>query len=90
MNQNDPNQTVDHVSGQSNKPMSAPAHALTYQQVAEELAADINIGLRSDDAEKRVEEYGRNEFGEQEGVQPVKIFIGQIANALTMVRRPPP
>ncbi|KJZ73947.1 hypothetical protein HIM_06615 [Hirsutella minnesotensis 3608] len=74
-----------HISGQANKPMSAPAHALTIHQVVEQLKADVEVGLSSDDAKKRLEEYGRNEFGDQEGVQPLKIFIGQIANALTLV-----
>lgn len=74
-----------HVSGQSNKPMSAPAHALTVNQVAQELGANIQIGLSDADAQKRLQDHGRNEFGEQRSVQPIKIFIGQIANALTLV-----
>jgi Na+-exporting ATPase len=74
-----------HVSGQANKPMSQPAHALTADQVAEELGARVDGGLNADEATKRLETYGRNEFGEQPGVQPIKIFIGQIANALTLV-----
>lgn len=75
----------EHVSGQSNKPISAPAHALTIAQVSEELGAKLNGGLTTEDAQKRLEEYGRNEFGEQKGVQPIKILIGQVANALTLV-----
>jgi P-type Na+/K+ transporter len=75
----------DHVSGQSNKPMSAPAHALSYDQVAEELQANTMNGLSTSEAKSRLEVHGRNEFGESEGVQPLKIFVGQIANALTLV-----
>ncbi|KAI8660212.1 Cation-ATPase-N domain-containing protein [Fusarium keratoplasticum] len=74
-----------HVSGQANTPMTAPAHALTYEQVAEQLNANLEDGLTSDEAKGRLEQYGRNEFGAEKGVQPVKIFIGQIANALTLV-----
>lgn len=74
-----------HVSGQSNKPISAPAHALNIEQVVKELKADIEVGLSDEEARTRLEEYGRNELGEEKGVQPVKIFIGQIANALTLV-----
>lgn len=74
-----------HVSGQSNKPISAPAHALNIEQVVKELKADIEVGLSDEEARARLEEYGRNELGEEKGVQPVKIFIGQIANALTLV-----
>lgn len=83
MGQNE--QEKPHISGQANSPMSAPAHALTFEQVAQELNGNINDGLTESEAKQRLETYGRNEFGEQEGVQPLKIFIGQIANALTLV-----
>jgi magnesium-transporting ATPase (P-type) len=65
--------------------MSAPAHALTYEKVAKELNANLEDGLTDQEAKSRLESAGRNEFGEQEGVQPFKIFIGQIANALSLV-----
>ncbi|KAJ4186581.1 P-type ATPase [Fusarium solani] len=74
-----------HVSGQANKPMPAPAHALTVQEVAEQLDANLKDGLTDAEAKRRLEEFGRNEFGADKGVQPFKIFIGQIANALTLV-----
>ncbi|OAQ60911.2 calcium-transporting ATPase 3 [Pochonia chlamydosporia 170] len=74
-----------HVSGQANKPMTAPAHALKIDEVVDQLHANTEVGLSTVEAKRRLEEYGRNEFGEQEGVQPLKIFIGQIANALTLV-----
>lgn len=76
---------ANHVSGQSNKPMSAPAHSLPYEEVARELGTDIQNGLTDEEQQKRLAEYGRNEFGETKGVQPVRIFIGQIANSLTLV-----
>lgn len=75
----------NHVSGQSNKPLSRPAHALTHQQLAEELKADPLNGLSVDEAQRRLEEFGRNDLGEAEGVQPLKIVIAQIANAMTLV-----
>jgi P-type Na+/K+ transporter len=74
-----------HVSGQSNKPMSVPAHALAIDGVASELGADIQNGLSHEEAKKRLEEFGRNEFGENKGVQPARILVAQIANALTLV-----
>ncbi|KAK8143084.1 Na+ ATPase, partial [Beauveria asiatica] len=73
-----------HVSGQANKPMSAPAHALSYADVERELQVDHEVGLTPDEAKTRLDVYGRNEFGEQAGVQPFKILLGQIANALTL------
>lgn len=77
-----------HISGQANKPISAPAHALTFEEVAKQLDANLDNGLTQEEAGRRLAEYGRNEFGEQEGVQPVKILIGQIANALSLVVPP--
>ncbi|KAJ2966812.1 hypothetical protein NQ176_g9971 [Zarea fungicola] len=75
----------EHVSGQANEPMSAPAHALSYADVERELKVDHAVGLTPDEAKIRLGTYGRNEFGETKGVQPLKILIGQIANALTLV-----
>ena len=79
------NPLADHVSGQSNKPMSKPAHALKWPQVVEELKADAEDGLSSADAKARLEEYGRNELGDTGGVNPGKILVRQVANAMTLV-----
>ncbi|KAI0201931.1 potassium/sodium efflux P-type ATPase [Astrocystis sublimbata] len=75
----------EHISGQANKPMSYPAHALTYEQVIQELDSDPINGLSSDAAKQRLEELGQNILGESEGVSPLKIIIAQIANAMTLV-----
>lgn len=77
--------TTEHVSGQSNTPISQPAHSLSWQQVAEELEADIDDGLTTEQAKVRLEEHGRNEFAEGDGVNPWKILVRQIANAMTLV-----
>jgi P-type Na+/K+ transporter len=74
-----------HVSGQSNRPMSRPAHGLTYEQVATETEANLVDGLSPTEAQSRLETFGKNELGEAAGVQPLKILIGQIANAMTLV-----
>ncbi|KAF5253627.1 hypothetical protein FOXYS1_14507, partial [Fusarium oxysporum] len=58
-------------------------------QVAEQLQCYTIAGLWTAEAERRLKECGRNEIGEQQGVQPIKILIGQIANALTLVRCSP-
>ena len=78
-----------HVTGQSNKPMSRPAHALTCDELVNELGADVLSGLSAAEAKSRLEEFGPNELGEAEGVQPIKIIIAQVANAMTMVGRLP-
>lgn len=74
-----------HVSGQSNTPISKPAHALEWAKVAEELSANPDDGLTADEAKKRLDQHGRNELGDGEGVNPGKILLRQIANAMTLV-----
>lgn len=76
---------ADHVSGQANKPLTKPAHALPYDTVVQETKANSQDGLTDSDAKSRLEEYGRNEFGDAKGVQPFKILLGQIANAMILV-----
>lgn len=78
-------QLASHVSGQSNKPLSLPSHSLTIEQVLTELKTDAWGGLEDAEAKRRLDEYGPNELGEMEGASPVKIFIAQIANAMTLV-----
>ncbi|CRK17088.1 hypothetical protein BN1723_011218 [Verticillium longisporum] len=76
---------ANHVSGQANKPLSRPPHCLTIDETVAELKANAEDGLTDADAKARLEEYGRNQFGEEKGVQPVKILVAQIANAMTLV-----
>lgn len=77
---------AEHVSGQSNKPLTSPAHALEWKVVAHELRADIDDGLTSSDASERLNEAGRNELGDANGVNPVKILIRQVANAVSKIK----
>lgn len=79
-----------HVSGQSNDPLTKPAHALSYAAVVQETKANAEDGLTSSEATSRSENYGLNEFGEAGGVDPIKILVGQIANAMTLVAVPSP
>ncbi|KAI1859432.1 hypothetical protein JX265_010435 [Neoarthrinium moseri] len=79
------NDATQHVSGQSNEPLSKPAHALGWQDVLGELGSDSLNGLSVAEADSRRERLGLNELGEAEGVQPLKIVVAQIANAMTMV-----
>lgn len=76
---------IEEVSGQSNKPLSKPAHALEYVQVAHELEANLEDGLTEVEAARRLELYGNNELDEGPGVQPVQILIHQICNAMILV-----
>lgn len=82
-----------HVSGQANEPLSRPAHALSWEDVTSELGTDALDGLSAEEAESRKTRFGPNELGDAEGVQPLKIIVAQIANAMTLVSqplRPPP
>jgi magnesium-transporting ATPase (P-type) len=74
-----------HISGQANKPLSQPPHSLTSQQVLDELCSNPDTGLRPEEVPRRLEEMGPNELEQKAGVQPVKIFLEQIFNAMTLV-----
>lgn len=80
---------ANHVSGQANKPLSKPPHALNIEQVVEELKANVEDGLTASEAQSRLQEYGKNQFGAEKGVQPIKILIAQVANAMTLVSYTP-
>ncbi|KAF2968721.1 hypothetical protein GQX73_g4791 [Xylaria multiplex] len=74
-----------HVSGQCNKPLSLPPHALTSDQTIAELDANLEHGLDTNEAARRIQEYGRNELSQPKGVQPLRIFFEQIFNAMTLI-----
>ncbi len=76
-----------HISGQSNKPMSRPAHSLTSDDVVRELQGDSVRGLWPEEATRRITEFGRNELTKQKPVQPLTILLEQIFNAMTLVCR---
>ncbi|KAK5939486.1 P-type ATPase [Knufia obscura] len=74
-----------HVSGQANKPMSKAAHALDRDTVRNELNADVKQGLSAGEAQSRLQEYGSNELEDGPGVEPFKILLRQVANAMMLV-----
>ncbi|CAI6335349.1 unnamed protein product [Periconia digitata] len=74
-----------HVSGQSNNPLSRPAHCLSHSAVREELKCSEEDGLSTAEAKKRHEQWGDNDLGDGGGVQPGKILLRQVANAMTLV-----
>ncbi|KAK3670232.1 P-type ATPase [Recurvomyces mirabilis] len=76
---------TNHVSGQSNNPLSRPAHALSWQQVSQELQADAEDGLTSGEAKSRLDEHGSNDLGDGGVVNIAKILLRQFANAMTLV-----
>lgn len=74
-----------HKSGQSNEPLSAPAHALSFQKVIEETKCNPDDGLSSAEAKSRLEKFGNNDLGDDGGVSPAKILLRQVANSMTLV-----
>ncbi|KAG8623595.1 hypothetical protein KVT40_008571 [Elsinoe batatas] len=74
-----------HISGQSNKPLSKPAHSLTVQQVQDELKTEAWSGIDEAEAKRRLDDYGPNEIGDMEGVSVWKVLVAQVANAMTLV-----
>ncbi|KPI38762.1 Calcium-transporting ATPase 3 [Cyphellophora attinorum] len=76
---------ANHKSGQSNEPMSAPAHSLTFNDVCQQLQSSADDGLTPEDAKKRLEQYGKNELDNGPGVNPVRILVRQVANAMMLV-----
>lgn len=80
-----PNPLEGHVSGQANNPMSKPAHSLTFEEVSKELGCSGVDGLSDTDAKERLEKYGQNELDNGPGVNPGKILLKQVANAMMLV-----
>ncbi|KAM3566442.1 hypothetical protein ARSEF4850_000584 [Beauveria asiatica] len=82
-----PPAAMDVSSGQqqSSTPMSRPAHSMSSEETLKELRADASSGLSSNEAEQRLASIGRNELEQKKGVQPLKILLEQIFNAMTMV-----
>lgn len=85
MGQKEDPAVANHVSGQSNDPISKPPHVLPFDQVVQELKTNGDDGLTPQEAQKRLDQYGRNQFGESAGVQPLRILGAQLANAMTLV-----
>ena len=85
MGQKEDPAVANHVSGQSNTPISKPPHVLPYDKVIQELQTDGDEGLSPQEAKARLEKYGRNEFGQAQSVQPLRIIGAQLANAMTLV-----
>ncbi|KAK4188642.1 putative type IID cation-transporting ATPase [Podospora australis] len=74
-----------HVSGQANEPLTRPAHCLSATNVISELQTEATAGLTQAEAVARLERYGGNDLGEEQGVKPLEILIAQVVNAMTMI-----
>ena len=78
------------IPAQGNLQLSRPAHALSVNQVLDELGKSLTQGLTESEASRRLIEYGRNQLDDGSDVQPAKVLIRQIANAMILVHLRPP
>ncbi|KAK0112585.1 hypothetical protein ONS95_014330 [Cadophora gregata] len=60
-------------------------HTMTAAQVINKLGSDSRGGLSQSEAASRLQLYGKNALDDGPGVQPIKILINQIANAMMLV-----
>ena len=58
------------------------AHSINYEEVAKRMNTSIELGLTENDAQKRLEDYGRNELMKEKGKTALQIFIGQFKDFL--------
>ena len=75
-----PTDGMNFVSGQGNKPLPRPAHALSFEIVIIETEANSENGLTDAEASTRLELYGRNELADGNGVSIIKILVRQVAS----------
>lgn len=68
-------------------PQAVLAHALTIDETCDQLEANLEDGLPHSQISPRTEKWGRNELDDGPGVQPIKILVHQIANAMILVMR---
>jgi hypothetical protein len=73
--------------GLDNGPQALLAHALTIDETRDQLETNLEDGLARSQIASRAEKWGRNELDDGPGVQPVKILVHQIANAMILVMR---
>ena len=79
------NDIEKNMSNQVIPPLSAPPYALSCEDVAAETGANTVDGLTAVEARSRLTSHGRNELEGGPGVQPLKILVRQVANAMMLV-----
>lgn len=68
-------------------PQAVLAHALTIEETRDQLETNLEDGLSHSQIPSRTEKWGHNELDDGPGVQPIKILVHQIANAMILVMR---
>jgi len=65
--------------------LDVPAHSLPFEDVLKTMSVSHESGLTEEEAKNRKNIYGPNQLDEGPGVQPFRILVHQVANALTLV-----
>ncbi len=66
---------------QKNKPM----HKKTIEEIEKSVSTDINNGLSSEEAKKRIEKYGKNRLEEKSEISIWKIFFRQFKSIVMLL-----
>lgn len=61
------------------------AYSKSYEEVAANLKTDLKIGLSSQEALQRLQKYGPNVLKEEDGKNPLAIFISQFGSFLIVI-----
>ena len=69
----------------SSTPLSRPAHALSVDQIIEEISTSPINGLSEDEARTRLGQFGRNEFQNSKGITAMEVMVRQLVNAMSLV-----
>jgi P-type Na+/K+ transporter len=73
------------MSDKTDFELPQPAYKLSIDDVAQYLQTDLETGLTTDEAERRHAIVGLNALDGNTGVSIIKVFVRQVANALTLV-----
>lgn len=60
-------------------------HTLSAAQIIDKFGSDSEFGLAADEAASRLRIHGQNALDDGPAVQPIKILINQVANAMMLV-----
>ncbi|MFX0050537.1 MAG: cation-translocating P-type ATPase [Candidatus Hermodarchaeota archaeon] len=65
--------------------MELPYHSLNIETITEDLKANLENGLSSQEAQQRLEQYGSNELISGEKISPVKMFLLQFKDFIVFL-----
>lgn len=81
------NNNTRNDSGKGRLSLSQPPYSLPWEVVIQELSTELDKGLTTEEARRRLQQYGPNRLEEDKGVSTVNILARQIVNAMMLVSR---